>query len=417
MILKMFRLFQFLMVLFFVQEGFAQNSSSLDDYISLAQKNSPLLNDFNNQQFSLKLDSLKLRADYATKVNALGDAYYSPLFGTWGYNGTVASGQNLAALVRVSKDILSKKNKDTRFSSYSIGIQQLLNQSKITELQLKRAVTEQYINTFAAQKKYEVNQEIVHLLEQEDIILKKLTQNVVFKQTDYLSFKVTLQQNILALQQQHADWLNNFATLNYLVGKVENDLQKLDAPKLEILATKDFDNSIYSETYKTDSLKLSNDAKIINFDYQPKISVYADGGYSSALTYTPYKNFGSSIGLSVSVPIYDGHKRKMSLEQNKLAQNTLEGYNKFRKDQYQIQVQQLETQIKEYHKMIATAKEQIVYSKTLIDANLKQLPTGDVRVADVILSINNYINLKLGLVGYETTVDNLNNHLQNMVVQ
>ena len=114
------------LLLFFVQLIFAQNHLTLEDYRSLAKNNSPLLNDFNNQRFSLKLDSLKLRADYGVKVNGLGDASYSPLFGSWGYNGSVAAGQNLAALVRVSKELLGKKNKETRFSNYSLSMQQML---------------------------------------------------------------------------------------------------------------------------------------------------------------------------------------------------------------------------------------------------------------------------------------------------
>jgi outer membrane protein TolC len=404
------------LLLFFVQLIFAQNHLTLEDYRSLAKNNSPLLNDFNNQRFSLKLDSLKLRADYGVKVNGLGDASYSPLFGSWGYNGSVAAGQNLAALVRVSKELLGKKNKETRFSNYSLSMQQMLNQSAITELQLNRLVTEQYINTYAAQQKYKVNQEIVKVLQQEDLILKKLTQNVVFKQTDYLSFKVTLQQNILAMEQQKADWLNNFATLNYIAGNLNSDFSSLEKPNIQSGLPKAFDESIYKESYKTDSLKLANDAKIINLDYQPKISVYADGGYSSALLNTPYKNFGTSVGLSLNIPIYDGHKRKISLEQNKLSQHSLEKYNQSRKTQYQIQIHQLEEQIRQNQMMLKTANEQLVYAKTLIEANLKQLPTGDVRVADFILSINNYINLKLGLVTYETTIENLKNHLQNLIL-
>ena len=121
------------LLLFFVQLIFAQNHLTLEDYRSLAKNNSPLLNDFNNQRFSLKLDSLKLRADYGVKVNGLGDASYSPLFGSWGYNGSVAAGQNLAALVRVSKELLGKKNKETRFSNYSLSIQQLLNRVWVAE--------------------------------------------------------------------------------------------------------------------------------------------------------------------------------------------------------------------------------------------------------------------------------------------
>jgi outer membrane protein TolC len=218
------------------------------------------------------------------------------------------------------------------------------------------------------------------------------------------------------MEQQKADWLNNFATLNYIAGNLNSDFSSLEKPNIQSGLPKAFDESIYKESYKTDSLKLANDAKIINLDYQPKISVYADGGYSSALLNTPYKNFGTSVGLSLNIPIYDGHKRKISLEQNKLSQHSLEKYNQSRKTQYQIQIHQLEEQIRQNQMMLKTANEQLVYAKTLIEANLKQLPTGDVRVADFILSINNYINLKLGLVTYETTIENLKNHLQNLIL-
>jgi hypothetical protein len=67
--------------------------------------------------------------------------------------------------------------------------------------------------------------------------------------------------------------------------------------------------------------------------------------------------------------------------------------------------------------MIETANEQMGYAQTLIDANLKQLPTGDVKVTDVILSINNFISLKSELVQFETTIYNLYNQLNNLTLQ
>lgn len=394
----------------------AQNSPNLDDYILLANKNSPLLNDYNNQKYSLQIDSLKFKADNGFKINGLSDASYSPLIAGWGYNGSVAAGRNLAAIIRVSRDILSKKNRSAKYRNFSLSIQQILNQSSITTTQINKAIAEQYIITYAAQQKYLVTQEIVTLLEKEDLILKTLAQKTVFKQTDYLSFKVTLQQNILAMEQQHAEWLNNFAGLNYLAGKIDESLPTLAAPNLSLHFTSDYNNSIYAESYKTDSLKILNEADIINYEYQPKLSVYADGGYSSALISAPYKNFGASVGLSLNIPIYDGHKKKLSLQQNKLSQNTLEEYNQFRKSQFQIQVKQLQNQIKEYQQIIQTANEQMYYAKTLVEANLKQLPTGDIHIADFILSINNYINLKSGMVNYEATLSNLYNHLQNITL-
>ena len=406
----------FSVYLMVVTIGFAQENVTLTDYLVAAKKNSPLLNSYNNQRYSLQIDSLKLKADYGIHVSGVGDASYSPLIHGWGYNGSSTTGQNLAAVVRISKDLLGKENLNTRLANYSLEIKQLLNQSEITTIQLNRLVTDQYISSWTAQQKYSIVQEIVQLLEQEDIVLKKLTQEASFKQTDYLSFKVILQQNILALQQQYADWLNSYATLNYLAGKVDTTLQALQSPILLNQIPESFNQSVYAESNIADSLKLNNDAKIINFEYSPKLSVYVDGGYSSALLATPYKNFGASAGISITIPIYDGNKRKMSLLQNQLLQNTREQYNEFDRNQYQQLTAQIEGQIWQYNQLTITAKEQLIYAQALIEANFKQLPTGDVKVVDFILSINNYINLKLGLVQYEATQYNLYNSLHNLTL-
>ncbi|MFX8366278.1 hypothetical protein ABTL85_19135, partial [Acinetobacter baumannii] len=80
----------------------------------------------------------------------------------------------------------------------------------------------------ASQQQYNLSKEIIHLLNQEDIVLKKLTQSSVFKQTDYLTFKVTLQQNELTLEQQKADWQNNYSLLKYLSGIVDDTFEPVE---------------------------------------------------------------------------------------------------------------------------------------------------------------------------------------------
>lgn len=409
--------FSFSLSLLMAAPCFAQPHKTLTDYLALAKENSPLLNDFNNQRYSLKIDSLKMLANYGVQVTGNVDAMYAPIINNWGYDIALSNGQNVTAVVRVSKDLLGKENLKTRLSNYSLSIRQLFNQSKITEIALNKAITEQYIQTYALQQQYEVSSEIVKLLRDEETILKKLTQNSAFKQTDYLSFMVTLQQNILASQRQYADWLNNYATLNYLCGIVDTTLQKIDPPLTLVLQILPFEQSIYAENYKTDSLKLTNDAKIINYDYRPKLTTYVDGGYSSSFIATPYKNFGASIGLTLTVPIYDGNQRKKSLQQIQLQQDSRNKYFEFQKNQYKQQVIQLQNQIGQYRQMIETANEQMGYAQTLIDANLKQLPTGDVKVTDVIFSINNFISLKSELVQFETTIYNLYNQLNNLTIQ
>jgi len=107
----------------------------------------------------------------------------------------------------------------------------------------------------------------------------------------------------------------------------------------------------------------------------------------------------------------------MSIQQNQLELSTLKFYSDFQRNQYQQQSAQIIKQIQQYKQMKVTATEQLKYSKALIEANMKQLPAGDVKVSDFILSINNYINLKTELVQYEASLYNLYNHLHNITLQ
>ena len=398
-------------------QAFAQEAKSLDDYLSRAKSNSPLLNDYNNQVYSLKIDSLKLKAEYGFQVEGYGDLTYPTSINGWGYNGSLYTEQNLAAIVRVTKDLLGKRNLNSRLANYNLEIQQTLNKSEITIQTLNRAVTEQYIHTYASQQQYDIVKEIVQLLEQEDNVLNELTKTAVFKQTDYLTFKVILQQNMLELKQRGSEWQNNYAILNYLSGIVDTSLPKLEPPTMYTDDFVPFDESVYAQSYQTDSLKIVNEARIIRYDYIPRLSVYADGGYSSALASAPYKNFGFSAGLSLTVPIYDGNKKKKLLLQNQIAEDTRTKYNEFARNQYRQQIVQIQGQIKQYNQMTEVANEQMKYAETLIEANLKQLPTGDVKVVDFILSINNYLNLKSGLVQFKTNLYNLHNQLHNLIIQ
>lgn len=395
----------------------AQISRSLSYFIAAAQTNSPILNDYNNQVISNRIDSLKLRANYGLIVNGESDAAYAPVIHGWGYDNAISNGQSLFAGVRVTKEFIGRNNLNTRLDSYKTSIAQVLAQKGITLQTLNKQITDQYIATYTSQLQYKLSEEIIDLLNKEDIILKKLAQKAVFKQTDYLSFKVTLQQNELALQQQTADWQNNYILLNYLSGIVDTTFQELDIPDIGERETPlPFEESVYAKAFQADSLKLANSAKIIEYDYKPKITAVSDGGYQSSFTQNAYKNVGVSMGVAISLPLYDGHQKKMLLQQNKLALQTRQKYLTQTQKQYQQQIFQLRSQIEQYKKMLATAHEQIQYANTLVDANAKQLPTGDVKMVDFILSISNLLNLKANIIHYDNALLSLNNQLKYLII-
>lgn len=409
--------FSTLIIIFFANLSFCKAQNSLEYYLQTSQKNNPNLKDFSNQINITSLDSIKARRDFGFKVDGIGDASYSPQFSGYGYNGnTTVIGRNVTLIGRVSKEILSKKNQNIKFNSFSIAVQQLLNQKNLSALNLKKAITEQYLLAYESQEQTKIDREIIHIFEQEDLVLKKLTQKSVFRQTEYLTFKVTQQQNELLQKQHNADFQNNFGLLQFLSGTQNQPEMNLQLPNFTNSIENNFDESIYAKTFRTDSLKLENDIELVNFNYRPKISIYADGGYSSTLIQTPYKNFGASAGVTLNIPIYDGHQRQLSIEQKKIEFDTRNNYATFYQKQFEQQKSQIKNQILQYQQLINLANKQMKYSKTLIEANLKQLPTGDVKMVDFILAITNYTTLKSGLLTYKIQLLKLENQYENIIL-
>lgn len=97
-------------------------------FLETAKSNSPVLNDYNNQVISNKIDSLKLKATYGFIVTGEGTAGYSPNIKGWGYDNALTNGQSLFAGVRVAKEFISRNNLNTRLAGINASIAQVLAQ-------------------------------------------------------------------------------------------------------------------------------------------------------------------------------------------------------------------------------------------------------------------------------------------------
>jgi Outer membrane efflux protein len=186
----------------------------------------------------------------------------------------------------------------------------------------------------------------------------------------------------------------DYAGLNYLAGIVDTATAALEDPQLNSLTFGDYTNSIFYHQFVLDSLKLANDRLLIGLTYRPKINAYADGGYNSSLTYKPYKNFGTSIGLNVTIPIYDGRQKKLQFAKIDIQERTRLNKKDFFLMQRNQQILQLMQQLNATNKLIDQINKQIKYTETLITVNEKLLATGDIRLTDFILTLNNYFNAR-----------------------
>jgi len=368
--------------------------NNLDYFVGQAMANSPLLKDYSNQILSFSLDSQIIRAALKPQVNGISNNSYAPIIKGWGYDEVISNGQQISALIQVSKSFLSTKTIASQIASLQVQSQAIANTIRMSEQDVIKTITDQYIVTYGEQLQLDYNNEINVLLHKEDSLLKILTQNNVYRQSDYLSFVVTVQQQFLSSSQLEIQYNFDYAALNYLAGIVDTSTVPLADPQLNSKSFGDFTTSVFYRQFVLDSLKLANDRMLIDLAYRPKINAYADGGYNSSLVYKPYKNFGVSVGLNLTIPIYDGRQKKLQYSKIDLQERTRVYKRDFFLQQRNQQLLQLMQQLNATNRLIDQINKQIKYTETLITVNEKLLATGDIRLTDFILSLNNYVTAR-----------------------
>jgi outer membrane protein TolC len=384
----------------------------LDYFLQQASQNSPVMKDFQNQILIARIDSQLLRASLRTQVNFLNTDSYAPVIKGWGYDPAITNIANLTAIFQANRNFITPNNLASQLRTIDLQRRSLLDTIQLSRRDLVRTITDQYITAYADQLAIDFTREVYELMKNEEVMLKKLTEQAVFKQTDYLNFYVTMQQQELTFLQAQNQYAADYLTLNYLAGIIDTTIRRLEKPDLQEVLQNNFDSSVFLKRFTTDSLRLANEKELIAYQYKPKIGAYVDGGYNSSLQIAPYKNFGFSAGLSLTIPIYDGRQRQMKYAQVDIRERTRQTNKQFFLNQYYQQVAQLRRQLQATDLLVDKINKQIEYSHTLIIANNKLLETGDIAMRDYVTAINNYLNaqnlLTLNTIERLRTVNQIN---------
>ncbi|TDD95948.1 TolC family protein [Flavobacterium cellulosilyticum] len=383
----------FLILIFlFAAKSFSQEKDLLF-YIEKAQTNSPLLKDLSNQIQSNTIDSLLVRATYKPLVSGNLNAYLAPHHNGFGYDTALSNGQSVAGLVGINQKIIGKGIANSQAETFKIIKDGLVLNKKIAVKDLNKAIISQYITAFGSAEQVDYNQKMAALLKEEAEILKKLTQNSIYKQTDYLIFIATLKQQELQVMQLKQQYQNDLGLLNYLSGETSTTFVNLKKPEIALKSIQKVETTLFEKQFETDSLKISNQNKLIDNNYKPALSLLGDAGYMSSFANQGYKNFGFSIGLGLSIPIYDGNQKTLLHQKNETALATNLAYkNNFYK-QYQQQLLLLHERLKQIVEIKDQLQSQLQISDALIEADKKLLLSGDAQITDFMIAIGNVINI------------------------
>ena len=325
--------------------AFAQTSSlPLSYFLNKAEQNNPTFVDYRNQIKSLRFDSAIVVAKTKPQINATALGNFAPRINGYGFDEVITNGQALEGLLQADYNLLNGNRTRNALERVKLSADSVRYASRFTHLDLQRNVTEQYLIAYASQLQVDFNSQLVKVLANEDTLLKKLTRSNIYKQSEYLTFLVSYQLQELTLQQSILTFKSDIAALNYLSGIADTTTNILDAPNIN-LENLEETSTFFIKKFEVDSLIGINKKSLIALRYRPKLSVYANGGYSSSLIFQPYKNFGASVGFSFSIPIYDGHQRKLEYNKIDLNLNTVANYKRFFISQRQQQLNLIRQQL------------------------------------------------------------------------
>jgi len=387
-----------LVTLFF---GYA-DAQSLDIFIDTALKNSPLLYDSNNQLLAGKLDSLMLLATFKPQVSQVSQAMYAPVGSGWGYDEAITNGGNYSAVLHVSQSIFNKKQLNGQLQTIDLLNQTLKLNQKITVIDLKKSITAQYLTAYADFTQYQFNESVLTQLSNELKTVKTLVDKGVYLITDYMNLQVLISAQRISISQSFIQLKNDIAVLNFICGISDPPEINLINPVITIRNDQNPESSPLFAQFRIDSLKNLNSRQMIDLNYRPHLSAFADAGVNSITPENIPHNLGTSFGVNFSIPIYDGKQRKLQYDKINLAENARIYNKRYYSSQYKLQYNQLTSQLKLTENLITEISDQLSEQERLIDLYRIELDKGLVRFLDFLTVLNNYTATKNTLLVTET---------------
>ena len=386
-----------LTIIFFLTFGSYAGAQSLDFYLKQGVENSPLLKELNKQLLTGTLDSLLTRATFKPQVNQVSQALYAPTAKNFGYDEAITNGGNYAASLNVMQPLFNKRIKEGQFRDNSLANQTIVVNAKITESDLRQGITAQFLTAYADYQQLQFLQTTLKLLQDEQEVVKLLVNKGIYLQTDRMNLALSITAQEVGIKQAWIQYKNSLALLNFICGVTDQTSARLDKPDLTLQNHFDINSSPIMTKFKIDSLKNINSKLLIDLNYRPKLSAFADAGFMAvALENIPH-NFGTSFGLNFSLPVYDGKQRKLMKDKTLLAEDTRMNYKKTYSSQYKQRLSQLSEQLKLTDELILGIRNQLSEQEKLISLYKVEIEKGLVRFLDFLTAVNNYTLVKNNL--------------------
>lgn len=387
----------------------------LNFYLEQARQNSPLARDARNQIQAAGIEAQRLRALYTkAQVTLTGNYLVSPVIShDNGRSELLYSGQNAesysgydksltnGALYQGYAQVTQPLYNAVRGQAYTLQAQNttlgLQNLARLSVHDLEKLVGDQYILCRQDLEQLGYVRELLGLLDKQSLLVRKLVEASLLKQSDYTLLTIEQQTQRLALNTYRTSYRRDLLDLNVLCGLGDTTEVQLPAPALTLQRTP-VGISRYAERYRLDSLNLAFTQQVFELRYRPQLNAFANTGLNAvALRDIPHR-FGASAGLNFTMFVFDGHQRQLSRERTSILFRSVQQARQNFQTVNPVRLNRLLGELRALEARQRLSREQLASYRALLDSYKREVVAGQLPVINYVQVLKSYATASRDLV-------------------
>ena len=380
--------------------GVAQDTlprRTLNFYLDNGLANSPLLKENSNAVTQNRLDSLINIAINKPYVQAIGQYLYAPAGTGYGYDQNTTNGGQYTGLIQASRNLLYRRNLRIQNNLNRALRDSLFNTIRINENELQRAIIEAYLIAYQDHQQMVIYGELFQTLSRQNTVLKDLLRAAIFNQSDYLAFRVDLQQSEINHEGAKVQFLQDLLLLNTLCNIPETGLVRLEKPVLTVQPRFTLEDNPYFLRFRLDSIIVERNRRLIDIFYRPALDIVVNAG-TNAVDYTTItRRLGFSLGLGFTMPIYNGGQRRLQYQKLTVAQLNIQNYRNQYTNRFNLRLRTVNEQLRVNQTLVSLTERQNTDVESLLTVSQARLYKGDMSAIDYLLIVQRFLSIKLTL--------------------
>lgn len=398
----------------------ANAQTNLEEYITQAKANSPLINDNRNQVLANQAEADRIKALYQKLQLSLNASYlFAPVYVTdngqhrlelnsngsatnyYGFDLGVTNGGSYQGMVTVNQPLFNRKRADIMAAQPLVNAQINANNVVLTAHDLEKTVTDQYLLCLLDNRQTINAANNIRVISGQQLIVRKLVAASLLKSTDLtlLNIEYENSQNLLIAYQ--AAFRKDLLELKLMSGIRDTTISKLDSVALTLKSDEPV-HSLYNERFRLDSLNLITGQKGFETKYKPQLNLFENTGFNGPYLPTLANRFGVSAGLMFTWNILDGHQRDITRRKTSILLQSVSAYKSNFQIQQSLRKAQALAELQSYDSRLTHVRQQLLDYESVLAGYRKQVIQAQLSVIDFINVLKNRSMAQRDLLQLET---------------